>query len=113
MPGADDLLIRAREVLLDAMEALSAHRDAIVLVGAQAIYLYTGQADVPVATTTKDSDIVIDPTLIGNDPLLEEAMSTADFHRNLVSGQPGEWLNADGIPVDLLVPETLVPVAGR
>lgn len=42
MSGADDLLVKAREALLDALKALSAHRDAIVLVGAQAVYLYTG-----------------------------------------------------------------------
>jgi hypothetical protein len=37
MPGADDLLIAARSALLHALDALRAHRDAIVLVGAQAI----------------------------------------------------------------------------
>jgi hypothetical protein len=70
MPGADDLLIDSRSTLLDALDALSAHRDAIVLVGAQAIYLYTGHADVPIATSTKDSDLVIDPGRIADDPLL-------------------------------------------
>ncbi|HET8535611.1 MAG TPA: GSU2403 family nucleotidyltransferase fold protein [Solirubrobacteraceae bacterium] len=113
MSGADDLLVKAREALLDALDALSAHRDAIVLVGGQAIYLHTGQADVPIATTTKDSDLLIDPALLGADPLLEEAMTRAGFHRNLQSGQPGEWLDSEGIPVDLLVPATLVPAEGR
>jgi len=41
MPGADDLLVRSRSALLDALDALSEHRGAIVLIGAQAIYLYT------------------------------------------------------------------------
>jgi len=46
MPGVPDpLYVRARAALLDAVEALGAHRDAIVLVGAQAIYLHTGDAD--------------------------------------------------------------------
>lgn len=113
MSGAADLLIQARSTLLDALEALSAHRDAIVLVGAQAIYCYTGHADVPIATSTKDSDLVIDPGMIGDDPLLEEAMTAAGFHRNPLTGQSGEWLDKSSIPVDLLVPETLVPAAGR
>lgn len=113
MPGAVDLLIESRSTLLDALEALSAHRNAIVLVGAQAIYLYTGHADVPIATSTRDSDLVIDPWMIADDPLLEDAMTAAGFHRNLLSGQPGEWLDDNGIPVDLLVPETLVGAAGR
>jgi len=112
MPGAADLLIESRSTLLDALEALSVHRDAIVLVGAQAIYLYTGHADVPIATSTKDSDLVIDPAMIADDPLLEDAMSVAGFHRNLLGG-PGEWLDDNGIPVDLLVPETLVGTEGR
>jgi len=113
MPGADDLLIDSRSTLLDALDALSAHRDAIVLVGAQAIYLYTGHADVPIATSTKDSDLVIDPGMIADDPLLEDVMTAAGFRRNLLSGQPGEWLDGKGIPVDLLVPETLAGTGGR
>jgi len=34
----------ARRVLLDALEALGEHRDPTILVGAQAIYLHTGDA---------------------------------------------------------------------
>jgi hypothetical protein len=47
-------------VLLDALEALAAHRDALVVVGAQAIYLHTGEADVALAEATKDSHLAID-----------------------------------------------------
>ncbi len=76
------------------------------------MYLHTGVADVPIATSRKDSDLAVDPALLEDDPLLERAMSRAGFHRNLKTGQPGEWLDADGIPVDLLVPEGLVSAAG-
>jgi hypothetical protein len=99
--------VAGRAALLDALEALRGQSDALVLVGAQAIYLYTGDADVPVATETKDSDVLVDPSFLDPDPKLEEAMTAADFVRNLQSGQPGEWLNRDGIPVDLLVPSSL------
>lgn len=51
------ITIAARRVLLDALEALQVHRKGLVLAGAQAIYLYTGDSDVAIATTTKDSDI--------------------------------------------------------
>jgi hypothetical protein len=109
----DELYVKSRRALLDALEALASHRDSLVLVGAQAIYLYTGEADVPITTRTKDSDIVLDPSLLGENPLLEAAMTEADFHRDLRSGQPGQWLNPEGIPVDLLVPETFSGKDGR
>jgi hypothetical protein len=35
----------ARRVLLDALDTLGPHRDAVVLVGAQAVYLHTGDGD--------------------------------------------------------------------
>ncbi|HUN78622.1 MAG TPA: hypothetical protein VMU32_06875 [Solirubrobacteraceae bacterium] len=55
-PGDAELLVAARRVLLAALQALAAHRDALVVIGAQAIYLHTGQADIALAETTKDSD---------------------------------------------------------
>jgi hypothetical protein len=51
MPGGKDPdpeYIAARRVLLDALEALGAHRKAVVLVGAQAIYLHVGEGDLAV-----------------------------------------------------------------
>jgi hypothetical protein len=40
------ITVEARRALLDALDALSDQRAALVLVGAQAIYIYTGEADV-------------------------------------------------------------------
>jgi hypothetical protein len=40
---ADALHVRARAALLDAAEAMAEHREAVVLVGAQAVYLQTGE----------------------------------------------------------------------
>lgn len=57
MSGAVDLLVPARTALLDALEALAGHHDALVLVGAQAIYLQTENAPVALAEATKDSDL--------------------------------------------------------
>ncbi|MEV0623199.1 hypothetical protein AB0I81_58480 [Nonomuraea sp. NPDC050404] len=34
-------------------------------------------------------------------------MNSAGFHRDPLDGQPGAWLNSEGIPVDLMVPEAL------
>lgn len=111
--GEADLLSRARSVLLDALEALAEHRDSLVVIGAQAIYLHTGSVDLPLAETTKDSDIAVDPRTLGDDPRLEEAMRRAGFHRDLATDQPGCWLSTDGIPVDLMVPDALAGNGGR
>jgi hypothetical protein len=108
-PGDDasDLLVRSRSALLDALDALEAHRASVVVIGAQAIYLRTAAAPVALAEATKDSDLVVDPRLLDDDPRIETAMQQGGFHRNLTSGQPGEWLSATGVPVDLMVPERL------
>ena len=57
----DPLYVRARAVLLDAVDALGVHGDAVVLVGAQAIYLHTGDAQLAVPEYTTDADLVISP----------------------------------------------------
>lgn len=111
-PGDDhsDLIVRARSVLLDAAEALADHRESLVLIGAQAIYLRTGSLRVALAEATKDSDVALDPRTVADEPLLDEAMTRAGFY---CSDQPGSWLNREGIPVDLMVPEKLAGGGGR
>lgn len=107
MPGADNLIVEARAALLDAVAALEVHKDSVILIGAQAIYLRTGNATFALAEATKDSDLAIDPRKLGEDPRLEEAMTDAGFILNPVSRQPGAWMSPNGIPVDLMVPEHL------
>lgn len=46
----DPVYVRARRALLDALQALGPHRAAVVLVGAQAVYLHVGEAQEPVVT---------------------------------------------------------------
>jgi hypothetical protein len=118
----DSRTIIARQVLLDAIEALQAHRPALVVVGAQAIYLHTGTGETTVAAYTFDGDLVLDPTLLDDDPRLEEVMSGAGFtllKRNDRT-QPGTWVTSrrDGlqeltVPVDLIVPEAFAPGSHR
>lgn len=55
----DPYYVAARRVLLDALEDLAEHRDAIVVVGAQAVYLRTGPANVGVAEYTTDGDLAV------------------------------------------------------
>ena len=107
-----DLAIASRKALLDAAIALGEHLDSLVLVGAQAIYLYTHDAVAAIALTTKDSDIAVIPELLGPDPTLQGAMETAGFSLSL-DGTQGKWINGDGIPVDLLAPEGLQGVEAK
>jgi hypothetical protein len=108
----DPLYVAARHVLLDALEAIEPHLSALVLVGAQAVYLRAGEADLAVAPYTTDGDIVLDPTQLGPEPLLEVSMEQAGFR--LLEGAVGIWqgqVEVEGVKrtvdVDLLVPESL------
>ena len=100
----DPLYVRARTALLDAVEALAEHRDALVLVGAQAIYLHTGDADLAVAEYTTDADFTVSPTDLADAPLLADLLSARGFTPR---EHPGGWLSPDGIYIDLMVPEQL------
>jgi hypothetical protein len=72
MPGAPEPpYVRARAALLDATDALAPHLDATVLVGAQAVYLRAGDADLMVAEYTTDTDFTLDPAELTDSPLLE------------------------------------------
>jgi hypothetical protein len=108
--GKNQLYVVARRALLDALDALIEQRDAVILVGAQAVYLRSGTADLQVALYTKDADLGIDPTRLSANPHLEKAMVDAGFTLSLdrADGQPGTWLrdmrSGDGtitVPVDL------------
>jgi hypothetical protein len=108
---ADPLYVAARSVLLDALDALGAHRDALVLVGAQAIYLHTGAVDLAVAEHTTDADVTIDPRLLGPTPEIESAFVSAGFLRG---PRVGSWITTReiggdtvSIELDLMVPEAL------
>ncbi len=100
----DPQYVLARKVLLDVLEALVQHRQGIVLVGAQAIYLHVGEADFAVAPYTTDADLTIDPRKIADEPLLEEVLSRAGFR---LEDNPGAWRSSGGIAVDFMVPESL------
>ena len=121
--GLDERYVAARRVLLDALTALEPHIDAVILAGAQAVYLHTGTADLAVAPYTTDGDLVLDPRLLEDAPELEAAMTAAGFYLQPQLGdhvEPGIWLtkaSAGGeeilIPVDLIVPEGDASGEGR
>ncbi|AUI63154.1 hypothetical protein [Amycolatopsis sp. BJA-103] len=109
----DELTIVARRVLLDGLVALDRHLDALTVVGAQAVYLNTAEVRLPVAAHTSDGDLGIDPDLLGDAPLLEEALRGAGFER-LQDAQSGLWARRQMVgevsalvELDLLIGETL------
>jgi hypothetical protein len=113
----DELYILARRVLLNALDALGEHRDAVVLVGAQAIYVRVGDGDLAeVAPFTTDGDLVLDPRRLKEIPPLERAMLESGF----VQKDIGIWLAREqrsdnlfvDVTVDLLSPDALSPGSG-
>lgn len=78
----DPQYVVARSVLLDALEALGDQREAVIVVGAQAIYLHTGAIELAaVPEFTIDADLTIDPGLLQEKPEIEGAMLAAHFRR--------------------------------
>ena len=117
-PAPDPLYVAARAVLLDALTLLAPHGPAVIVVGAQAVYLRTGHGDVgiTIAPYTTDGDLAIDPTLLRSEPDLEALMSGANFDAE----QPGMWrkvVRVGGedvvVPIDLIVPEGASTGEGR
>jgi len=95
--NTDPIYVAARSVLLDALGALGDYRAAVVIVGAQAVYLQTGDAGLSVAPFTRDGDVALDPgpLLAAESPLLGEVMAAAGFalRINTHGGiDPGTWM---------------------
>lgn len=112
----DPLYVAARRVLLDALEASTPFRRSLILVGAQAVYLRTKQAQVTAAPFTIDGDIAIDPSSFPSSPPLEEVLATAGF---AAGTQPGSWMrttNVEGrdvtVEIDLMVPAAVAGGSG-
>jgi hypothetical protein len=102
--------VTARRVLLDCLELLAAQSEALVLVGAQAIYLQTPVLDVGLPASTTDGDIAIDPDLLFENPDLAEVLESAGFRPHT---SPGTWFSPEGVPIDLMVPSGALPSSSR
>lgn len=108
---ADEITL-ARAGLLDALEALKDHLDALVVIGAQAVYLHTGATEIALAEFTTDGDVAVDPDLLSSSPLIEDAMRVAGFLPDPRESAVGSWISPRGVWVDLMVPDA-VAGAGR
>lgn len=100
--GPDPVYVQSRRVLLDALAALEPQLRSIILVGAQAVYLNTGESRLAVAPYTTDADLALDADSLNDTPLIETAMEAGGFVRG---EQPGMWVGQGGVPIDLMVPE--------
>lgn len=95
--------VAARLALFDALDAPGEQRDALVLIGAQAIYLHAPMDDLAVARATTDADLGLDPDLLAYTPLIVDLLRGA-FE---LTSEPGIWMSRHGATVDLIVPESL------
>jgi hypothetical protein len=100
----DQHYVIARKALLDVLEALGVHKDSVILVGAQAVYIHTGEAEFAISPFTYDADLALDPRNLADKPIMTEVMRSAGF---VPTEQPGLYKKCDGSQVDLLVPDAL------
>jgi hypothetical protein len=80
-------VLRSGAVNAEGVEATDAalcgggtHRDAVVLVDAQALSLRVGEADLAVAPFTTDGYLAADPAMLAATPPLELALMNAGFY---------------------------------
>lgn len=93
--------VYARRVLLDTLQALEAHIDSLILIGAQAVYHHTGaSAEVTVPLYTTDADIAVNIETLSRDPEISSRLRNAGFTS---TAGPGHWVNEQDIAVDLMV----------
>ena len=120
-PDPSPEYVAARRVLLDALEALGTQRAALVLAGAQAVYLRTGPASLAISEHTTDADLALEPGALADAPVLGELMEAAGFELADLQGspEPGIWQKPARIghaemliPVDLIVPTGVAPAGG-
>lgn len=113
MTALDPLYVSARRTLLDVLDALAPHTNAVIVVGAHAVYIRTGNAGISVAPFTTDADFALNPSVLGENPSLQSLLEAAGFERDL--RQPGAWLattsrgESIAIPIDLMVPSASAP----
>lgn len=101
--------VAARRALLDTLEILAPHRDALILVGAQAVYLHApGGLATPASTT--DADLAISPDLLATEPEITALLKANGYHP---TSDPGGWTAPGGVHVDLMVPDGVLTTSSR
>lgn len=104
--------IAARSVLLDGLEALRDHLDHVILIGAQAVYLWAGEGDFSVSIMTTDADLALNAAELSPNPLIQDVLKKNGFITK-TGGNPGQWTGPAGIALDLMVSEHQAGVGRR
>lgn len=106
LPGADEPLVKARSVLLTGLSALEPQREALTVIGAQAVLEHTYSLDKVPITLTTDADTSISPSIVDSSFDIGEAMLAAGFIQH--KDRPGIWgLPEEGgetVNFDILAP---------
>lgn len=105
MPGENEFVyapeyVAARGVLLDALDALQPHLTAVIVVGAQAVYLHTGAGDFVDPPMTTDGDVALNAASLKSHPEITAALRAAGFGPGT---HPGRWRGRGEVPVDIMV----------
>ena len=91
--------VAARRVLLDALAALEGHLDNLILVGAQAVYHDTGEADLNVPLMTTDADLATNVQDLADTPEIGGVLGAAGF---TPGPNLGHWVAVSDVAVDLM-----------
>ncbi|MDR0432426.1 MAG: hypothetical protein LBH48_03830 [Bifidobacteriaceae bacterium] len=100
MPEAAPEYAAARRVLLDALCILEPHLANLVLVGAQAVYLHTGDRGLAVPIMTTDADLALDTAQLSDHPEIAAALVEGGF---APGANPGHWIGRGDVAVDIMV----------
>ena len=100
----DPLYLASRSTIIEVFRVLEAHRDAVTLVGAHALYQFTGSSELAIVEFTTDADFTISAQIISKEPHLEKVLESHGFERHR---DVGRWTSPTGIAVDFMVPEAV------
>lgn len=87
----DPDVVTSRRLLIDVIDALSEHREALTVLGAHAVIEMTqGLPDVPPDDSTRDGDLGVTPSMLLPLPRLAEVMESLGFEQEY-RDRPGIW----------------------
>lgn len=99
----DSLTLATRVAIANVVRTLGGNSEALVLIGAHAIYLRTPDFRSAVAPATKDADFVLRPEVLTTIDPLDQVLVSAGYQRK-GSDLPGTWVDPTGAELDFMTP---------